>query len=56
MMKIRPFEIEDQTDGIELWRACALVVPRQAQESKNGHPQLSRFKPQPVVPAEFPKN
>jgi len=27
MMKIRPFEIEDQTAVIELWRACALVVP-----------------------------
>ena len=27
MMKIRPFEIEDQTAVIELWQACALVVP-----------------------------
>ena len=27
MMKIRPFEIDDQTAVIELWRACALVVP-----------------------------
>ena len=27
MMKIRPFKIEDQTAVIELWRACALVVP-----------------------------
>ncbi len=27
MMKIRAFEIEDQTAVIELWRACALVVP-----------------------------
>jgi len=27
MMKIRPFKIEDQTAVIELWQACALVVP-----------------------------
>ena len=27
MMKIRPFEIENQTAVIELWRVCALVVP-----------------------------
>ena len=26
-MKIRAFEIEDQAAVIELWRACALVVP-----------------------------
>jgi len=33
MMKIRPFEIQDQVAVIELWQACALVVPWQAQES-----------------------
>ena len=27
MMKIRPFKRDDQTAVIELWRACALVVP-----------------------------
>jgi ribosomal protein S18 acetylase RimI-like enzyme len=27
MMKIRPFDIEDLEAVIELWRACALVVP-----------------------------
>ena len=27
MIKIRPFDIEDQAAVIELWRACALVVP-----------------------------
>jgi len=27
MMKIRPFEIEDQAAVIELWQACELVVP-----------------------------
>lgn len=26
-MKIRPFEISDQTEVIELWKACQLVVP-----------------------------
>ncbi len=27
MMKIRPFDIEDQTAVIELWAKCQLVVP-----------------------------
>ena len=27
MMKIRPFELKDQAAVIELWQACALVVP-----------------------------
>jgi len=27
MMNIRPFKRDDQTAVIELWRACALVVP-----------------------------
>jgi len=26
-MKIRAFDIEDQAAVIELWQACALVVP-----------------------------
>ena len=27
MMKIRPFEIDDQTAVIELWKTCQLLVP-----------------------------
>jgi ribosomal protein S18 acetylase RimI-like enzyme len=26
-MKIRPFEVSDQTEVIELWKACQLIVP-----------------------------